>query len=553
MRAYELFEYNQDSLLKTFQDRLINKWKREGKPFADQIGDEGDKDFLDNFMKWFEQYDPTQNKKYMTWLVGKYAGKKGGINRLEDIPARAHELLIKYDRLAAKKKLKPEDKNINQIKTLSDLGGILQDEDYQDEDLSSQKEKSDEIEQEMYDDGDAELVYNDSDYKVVIAVTHKASCYFGKNTQWCTTSAGSSSYHDQYSDQGPLYIILEKSTNTRWQFHFESGQYMDENDSQIDVASFFDEHPVMYELFEGLNIPQMKIFKVEEMVAKDGFTDEVADLLDTALRQKNIGVNNMILFDEDGKIIQIDEWSDFERFATDIDDKVLHQLASVYEDGIEDFNMEITEEDYIDLIKMLDDYHQKKLFAVSGTTDPEKTLLVLQRDGHKYFEQLENALEKSQNRPDDKLKKQIKDRIFQYIQVGIPFSSYHTYTNLNQAKTADEFDLDSPVKLLIGLSDLIGHAQSGDYDESGEYENYRIQEYGWAALETDGGGADYADERRQEEGLIDKDGNDNLLSTLSSEPDIESAFDIFRRMFIDEEDREDAEMLEELKRLANIQ
>ena len=104
MRAYELYEYNQDSLLKLFQDRLMDKWKREGKPFADQIGDEDDESFLDNFMKWFEQYDPTQNKKYMTWLVGKYAGKKGGINRLEDIPTRAHELLTKYDRLAVKKK-----------------------------------------------------------------------------------------------------------------------------------------------------------------------------------------------------------------------------------------------------------------------------------------------------------------------------------------------------------------------------------------------------------------------------------------------------------------
>ena len=90
----------------------------------------------------------------------------------------------------------------------------------------------------MYNDGDAKLVFNDSEYKVVVPVTHKASCYFGKNTRWCTTSAEDDSYHEEYSQAGPLYVILHKPSNTRWQFHFGSEQYMDEQDQDIELVPF---------------------------------------------------------------------------------------------------------------------------------------------------------------------------------------------------------------------------------------------------------------------------------------------------------------------------
>lgn len=216
MRVYEiLLEYNITSLLKTFGPILMDKWEKEGKPYANEIGEGTPEDIL----KWIEQYDPTQNKKYMTWILSRYAGKKGGINRLEDIPSRVATALNEYERLSRKKKLKPEHKDINQIKTIVDLTTIVGE--YKDESLTSKTEVSDEV----------DVVFEDKDYKVIVPKSLKASCDYG-NENWCTTSAD---MYQKYSDQGPLYIIFDKGWETKYQWHFESRQYMDEYDEPIEV------------------------------------------------------------------------------------------------------------------------------------------------------------------------------------------------------------------------------------------------------------------------------------------------------------------------------
>ena len=122
-------------------------------------------------------------------------------------------------------------------------------------------------------DGDAELVFNDSEYKVVIPHSHKASCYFGKNTRWCTTAADDARYHDKYSKDGPLYIILHKPTNKRWQFHFESQQYMNEKDENIEIIPFLIEHKKIFGVFKKLGMVDYKndSFKIgKSYFNKDG-------------------------------------------------------------------------------------------------------------------------------------------------------------------------------------------------------------------------------------------------------------------------------------------
>ena len=190
------------------------------------------------FTSWLEQYDPTQNNKYVNWMITRYI--KGGIKRIEDIPAKVAPALAIYARLAVKKKLQPEHRDINSFKQINQLLDAVAS--YQALDIDSQKENKEKIEKAMYENGDAELVYNDAEYKVVIPKTHKASCFFGKNTKWCTTSAESSHYHDMYSKDGPLYIVLHKPTNSRWQMHPESEQFMDEEDDQIIWWDWAKEH-----------------------------------------------------------------------------------------------------------------------------------------------------------------------------------------------------------------------------------------------------------------------------------------------------------------------
>ena len=259
MRAYELLEYNQQSLLNIFGDKLMAKWESEQYPFLDEIGEQTP----EAFFKWLEQFDPTQNKKYMTWIVNRYAGRKGGIERLEDIH-RTQEALDAYERLSRKKQLKPEHKDINQIKTLHDLEDIT--DQYQEKPVQSKKEKDKSIEQEFYDTKQAELVFNNDTYKVVIPHSHKASCYFGKSTKWCTAGKQAESTFKQYVEKGPLYIILHKPTNSRWQWHFGHWQYMDERDRRFDMDEFIKDHK------PAVNAIIKHVGGLEEATIKDPIT-----------------------------------------------------------------------------------------------------------------------------------------------------------------------------------------------------------------------------------------------------------------------------------------
>lgn len=82
---------------------FLQRWEQETdafgtKKYVDEIGDNGER-----WTDWLAKYDPTQNNKYVNWMITRYL--KGGIQRLEDIPVKAAKTLDTYARLARKKKL----------------------------------------------------------------------------------------------------------------------------------------------------------------------------------------------------------------------------------------------------------------------------------------------------------------------------------------------------------------------------------------------------------------------------------------------------------------
>ena len=61
-------------------------------------------------------------------------------------------------------------------------------------------------------------------------VPQKPQNIMEKNTQWCTAADGNNQFN-YYNSQGPLYININKADNEKYQFHFESDQFMDETDT----------------------------------------------------------------------------------------------------------------------------------------------------------------------------------------------------------------------------------------------------------------------------------------------------------------------------------
>lgn len=179
----------------------------------------------DEFMQII-QADPTYNPqkqskmgKYGKWLLNQYQQKN---LKLEDL-YKAKEYLtyfVKYYNILPEKDINKYPNIVELYKTIKDYIG-------KDNIATS---KSDEVRRIKQD---AKKVYEDAEWLVIIPLTKEASCYYGKNTEWCTAAETSHNYFDQYNNQGPLYININKTNNKKYQFHFETDSFMDENDEPI--------------------------------------------------------------------------------------------------------------------------------------------------------------------------------------------------------------------------------------------------------------------------------------------------------------------------------
>ena len=100
---------------------------------------------------------------------------------------------------------------------------------------------------------DAELLFEDDDWQIWVPKTYEASCKLGRNTQWCTATTEKDYYYNYYTEQGNLYININKhNPNDKYQFHFESSQFMDAADNSIDLAEFFKDKPNLWNFYKPI-------------------------------------------------------------------------------------------------------------------------------------------------------------------------------------------------------------------------------------------------------------------------------------------------------------
>jgi hypothetical protein len=131
------------------------------------------------------------------------------------------ELLTKFNKY--KSKLPIEKRDINRYNSVSELYSLIQT--LEEQGVKSQKDVKKE---------GAEVVYEDSEWKIVIPHTEEASCIYGAHTKWCTAGREDNMF-DYYNKQGPLYININKVTGDKYQFHFESSSFMDAEDEEISL------------------------------------------------------------------------------------------------------------------------------------------------------------------------------------------------------------------------------------------------------------------------------------------------------------------------------
>lgn len=79
---------------------------------------------------------------------------------------------------------------------------------------------------------DVEKVFETPNVLIVHPLTQEASCIYGAGTKWCT-AADKDNEFNEYNKQGPLYIVINKLNNKKYQLHFETSQFMDAKDEPV--------------------------------------------------------------------------------------------------------------------------------------------------------------------------------------------------------------------------------------------------------------------------------------------------------------------------------
>jgi hypothetical protein len=222
MRLFELF-----NLTEARSPALAAKYKNkiEARLSEDQsIG----KVTLERFTEFLE----SKFNRYTEWVLVRYLNKNF---LFEDLP-RVQDAIAHFKQ----KKSKLEKKDINQYKSLSDLEdavGLL-------DDVKSTRQQKQEIKNEGI-----RKIYEDEKYLLAQLLTEQAACFYGKNTKWCTAARENSMFNN-YANQGPLYIIIDKKENRKYQLHYESMQFMDEADKSVVYHSLKRKYPMIQQIEE---------------------------------------------------------------------------------------------------------------------------------------------------------------------------------------------------------------------------------------------------------------------------------------------------------------
>jgi len=203
------------------------------------VADKEENEIVDTVVSHAEEVDPSPNKQYVIWILRQFTKNR---LKFEDMYKLRDDLELFFNTRAQHKRMGiNSDINKYDCRTLSDTTAKLQ------------STELAEPEQDQFSPVEnTKVLYNGPLGLLAIPETEEASCELGSRTKWCTAATKSQNRFHQYNDQGPLYIWIDKKTKKKFQFHFETYQFMDELDYPIQpnlLRHFAFEHPLIKKLF----------------------------------------------------------------------------------------------------------------------------------------------------------------------------------------------------------------------------------------------------------------------------------------------------------------
>ena len=244
------------------------KVKKSGKTVAPKMTkEELDEMILADPTSVAEGTDIKKVGKYSQWIIKQFLNLQQEVDKLQQYGTKEWEAtykrerdlffedlykvtddLVKFDRF--KNRVAENFRDINKIPSMEKLYDLTKDFSLE----MATTTKAERKESPTHPGG--KTVYSGNRWDVIEIkdqgeLGKEAACFYGgqnKETRWCTSAPGLS-YFNRYIKDGPLYVIIDKTdTNlgsesglplNRYQFHFESNQFMDKDDRTIDLVKFF--------------------------------------------------------------------------------------------------------------------------------------------------------------------------------------------------------------------------------------------------------------------------------------------------------------------------
>lgn len=170
----------------------------------------------------------TPKTAYITWLAKKVADK---LIKTEDIYKYK-----KYFNIFDRRKKEYPFSDINQYKTQNDLSQFISKSvdliDRESEDPSQQKgvSKEDKYKEFYIGSVDGFNVYKLPQGRKDL---YGVSCKLGSGTEWCTATGNTREHFDDYISEGPLFIFIKPGDKEKYQFSYETDNFMDRRDRRI--------------------------------------------------------------------------------------------------------------------------------------------------------------------------------------------------------------------------------------------------------------------------------------------------------------------------------
>jgi len=204
---------------------------------------------LDNIDQQFLEADPSKNKKYLEWIIKSYIDN--GIKEFSELKT-VNKALTNYEILLNKNLI--TDNWFKDINHFCGIHGCTKKNKKKiglNQFLKGYSNDLYQIIEQKKGEKDVVRVYKDSEMLIVSPQTHIASCKYGAKTKWCTVEKDDPSKFIDYTEKGPLYIIIPKNPirdNEKYQLHFVTDSFMDEMNDSISLEFLSERFPNFFEI-----------------------------------------------------------------------------------------------------------------------------------------------------------------------------------------------------------------------------------------------------------------------------------------------------------------